>query len=213
MQRQIVGLLNCRILMLLAATMLSSCSRSGDSMSSNMTDEVAPPEVIQLTEAERQRQRVIAQNAQQELMKRLSGRLMDVLSTDGAAAAIKVCSEEAQQLTKEVGERQQVAIGRTSFRLRNQENQPPKWAQPLVEQRVEQPAFVDLPTGQLGALLPIRLQAPCLLCHGATENISDDVKEALASNYPLDQATGFELDALRGWFWIEVPAPNASTSD
>ncbi len=143
--------------------------------------------------------------AKQELFARLSGRLMEVLGQEGPAAAIAVCSEDAPRITSEVAQQHNVAIGRTSFRLRNQQNTPPSWASSLIQQRVEEPTFVNLPNGQAGALLPIRLQPPCLLCHGPQENISAEIKQALAEKYPEDQATGFKLDELRGWFWVEVP--------
>ncbi len=61
------------------------------------------------------------------------------------------------------------------FDLRNDQNAPPSWAAGLIQQRVEDPQFVNLPNGQLGALLPIRLQPPCLTCHGAKEQIASDV--------------------------------------
>ncbi len=150
-------------------------------------------------------QRELALAAKKDLFERLSGRLMEVMSTDGSAAAIDVCSQEALKITEQVGETHGVTIGRTSFRLRNNQNAPPSWAAGLIQQRVEEAEFVNLPNGQLGALLPIRLQPKCLICHGAKENIPEAVKQALATTYPDDQATGFELDALRGWFWVQVP--------
>lgn len=151
-------------------------------------------------------QRELALAAKKDLFERLSGRLMEVMSKDGPAAAIDVCSQEALMITEQVGKTHGVTIGRTSFRLRNNQNAPPSWAAGLIQQRVEEPEFVNLPNGQLGALLPIRLQPKCLTCHGAKENIPEEVKQALAKTYPDDQATGFELDALRGWFWVQVPS-------
>lgn len=158
-------------------------------------------------EAVNSRQRELALAAQKELFERLSGRLMEVMSQDGPVAAIDVCSQEALQITKQVGETHKVTIGRTSFRLRNDKNAPPTWAAELVEQRVAEPQFVDLQNDHLGALLPIHLKPQCLLCHGPKDDIADDVKQALATAYPNDQATGFAADELRGWFWVEVPAP------
>jgi hypothetical protein len=103
-----------------------------------------------------------------------------------------------------------VEIARTSFRLRNPQNQPPPWAVPLVEQGVAEPRYVSLPKGGLGALLPIHLKPTCLMCHGPEDQILPDVREALAKQYPEDKATGFEEGDLRGWFWVEVPADAAS---
>jgi hypothetical protein len=167
----------------------------------NATDANQPAEV----EAESSpRARAIA--AKDELFGQLSDRLMNALEAGDAASAISVCKEDAPRIAREVSESQGVRIGRTSFRLRNPENVAPAWAQPMVEQQVAEPQFVDLDDGSLGALLPITLQPLCMTCHGPQEQIADEVKAALAQNYPDDQATGFQAGDLRGWFWIEVPS-------
>jgi hypothetical protein len=82
----------------------------------------------------------------------------------------------------------------------------------LVEQRVEEPQFVELDNQATGALLPIHIKVQCVICHGPKEQIADDVKQQLAQQYPDDQATGFNDGDLRGWFWVEVPKalPTAS---
>jgi hypothetical protein len=130
---------------------------------------------------------------------------MDAVAQGGPAAAIRVCKDEAPQIAREVGQQYGVSIGRTSFRLRNPNNTPPEWAIAMIEQRVEEPQFVELANNQLGALLPIKLQPVCLMCHGPAEQLGDDVRSELAKQYPDDQATGFADGDLRGWFWVEVP--------
>ncbi len=168
---------------------------------------VVPPPPGQQTSQQvgTDQQRELARAAQKDLFEQLSGRLLAVLSDGGPVQAIEVCSREALELTQRVGQQRSVRLGRTSFRLRNAENAPPAWAADLVRRRVVDPQFVELPEGALGALLPIHLKETCLVCHGPKDQIPDDVRRALAEHYPADQATGFELDALRGWFWIEVP--------
>ena len=144
--------------------------------------------------------------AKDALFARLSGRLTEVMSADGPVAAISVCSREAPAIAAEVGEEQGVAIGRTSFKLRNAKNTPPDWARSVVEARVEDSQFVALPNGNTAAMLPIRLEQKCLACHGPTESIAPDVRSKLTELYPNDQATGFNEGDLRGWFWVEVPS-------
>ncbi len=151
-----------------------------------------------------------ALKAKEALFEKLSGRLVATMSSGGPAAAIQVCSQEAPQLAAEVGKEYGVSIGRTSFKLRNPLNQPPAWAESLIEERVDTPQFLELENGATAALLPIRLQPQCLVCHGPTEQISPAVQESLAALYPADAATGFEAGDLRGWFWVEVPQ---ATSD
>jgi hypothetical protein len=147
-----------------------------------------------------------ALRAKDALLGRLSSALVAAMSSGGPAAAIEFCSKQAPKIAAEVGKEHHVAIGRTSFKLRNPANGPPDWAKPLVERREAEPQFVDLPDGSTGALLPIRLNPQCLVCHGRKDQIEEDVKGRLAELYPEDAATGFEDGDLRGWFWVEVPA-------
>jgi hypothetical protein len=185
-------------------TLLASISGGGCRQAEQATPAGwQPVDQQNMTEAQRaQKDQALA--ARDAMFGELKGRLMEVLGSEGPAAAIRVCAEEAPEIARQVAQQHSVAIGRTSFRLRNPANTPPDWAAPLVERRVEQPYYVAQ-DGQLGALLPIRLQAECLLCHGPEANIPPPVQEALAQHYPHDQATGFDVDQLRGWFWIEVP--------
>jgi hypothetical protein len=162
----------------------------------------------QMTPEQRtQRDRALA--AREAMFTSLKGRLMDVISSDGPGAAISVCSEEAPQIAERISREHGLAIGRTSFRLRNSDNTPPVWARQLVADRVAEPTFLAQ-EGKLAALLPIRTQAPCLMCHGSEDTIPASVKEALSQHYPTDRATGFAEGDLRGWFNVEVPSIDGS---
>lgn len=142
--------------------------------------------------------------AKDALFTALSGRLMEAMA-GGPANAIAVCQREAGTLAEEVGRSHNVKIGRTGVRLRNQRNQAPAWAGEWIEQAVAEPRFAVLSNQQVAALLPIKLQPQCVMCHGPTEQILPEVKSALVDRYPQDRATGFEIGQLRGWFWIEMP--------
>jgi hypothetical protein len=156
--------------------------------------------------ATQQRQQQAAFAARDALFEQMVGRLTAVMSDEGPVKAIEVCRTDAPRLAGEVGEKYGLNIGRTSYKLRNPDNAPHEWARPYVDRGVAEPQFVALPNDRLGALLPIRLKAKCLLCHGPEQDISQDIRTALAEHYPDDQATGFREDDLRGWFWVEVPA-------
>lgn len=155
-----------------------------------------------------QRERALA--SREAMFTRLQDRLLEVIGSEDPAAAIVVCSEEAPQIAEDVSREHGVSIGRTSFRLRNPKNTPPAWAVPLVAKRVDEPAYLS-DGDRLAALLPIRLPAFCLMCHGPEDAIPPDVQEALARHYPDDRATGFQVGELRGWFWIEVPPADGAT--
>ncbi len=149
------------------------------------------------------KQRAIA--AKEALFTRLSGRLKEVMQSAGPVKAIEVCSQEANEIAQAVSKEQKVKIGRTSHRLRNPGNQPPAWARKLIAEKPGEPRFVEIDAKTTGALLPIKLQARCLMCHGEEDKLAPGVSEQLARLYPEDQATGFKEGDLRGWFWVEAP--------
>jgi hypothetical protein len=166
----------------------------------------SPAPVASPQTPDQEEQKQVALAARDAMAGQLMGKLMETLGSAGPAAAIGVCRQEAPQIAADTGKKFGVAIGRTSFRLRNAKNAPPAWADPLVAAQPADPQFVPLPDGQLGALLPIRLKPECMLCHGPKDQILTEVREALATHYPDDQATGFQTGDLRGWFWVTVPA-------
>ncbi len=141
--------------------------------------------------------------AKDDLFGRLSGRLMEVLQTEGPAAAIRVCSQEAPEIARQVSNEHNLQIGRTSLKLRNPNNVAPAWAAPAIQRQPNEPQFFDLGDSLIGALVPIKLQSTCILCHGPQDEILEEVKSELAEFYPQDAATGYQEGDLRGWFWIE----------
>jgi hypothetical protein len=111
----------------------------------------------------------------------------------------------AKAIAAEVAASHTVSIGRTSHRLRSPDNQPPTWAEALIERRAGEPVFLAGPEGELAAFLPIRLKPECQMCHGTAEHVTDEVAAAIARDYPDDQAVGFAPGDIRGWLWVEVP--------
>ena len=185
---------------------MAGCQPSVDTSANRSMPAPQKPESNSASRAAQRR----ALAARDALFQKLVTRLFAAMADGGSTAAIEVCSREAKELSEAVGVEHGVAIGRTSFQLRNPENAPPKWAQVLVDQRMEEPTFVRLPDGGTGALLPINLKSQCLTCHGPAEQIPHAVKSKLEELYPDDQATGFEVGDLRGWFWVVVAAKESS---
>jgi hypothetical protein len=140
--------------------------------------------------------------AKDALFIKLSGKLMETMAQNGPVAAIAVCNQEAPKIAAEVAEQQGVQIGRVGVRLRNPNNAAPDWASELIAAKTNTPTFLKLSDGKDAALLPIKLQATCLMCHGPKEQIAADVLAEIAKLYPEDQATGFQEGELRGWFWV-----------
>ncbi|MCA9126262.1 MAG: DUF3365 domain-containing protein [Planctomycetales bacterium] len=181
------------------------CQKAATTTDKQESNPVVPPVVIAdgKTPTENQKQAMLA--AKEELYTKLSSRLMEAMSSEGPAGAILVCKQEAPKIAADVSQELGLRIGRTGVRLRNVENQPPDWAESLIEARTDTPSFAVLDNGDAAALLPIKLQAQCLMCHGPKDQIAPGVKEQLATLYPNDQATEFNEGDLRGWFWIELP--------
>lgn len=150
-----------------------------------------------------------ANAAMDELQKTLGGRLKQALD-QGPEAAIQVCSKEAQQLTRQIGERNQLEIGRSSHRLRNPANEGPSWLAGYLADNAGrkaasvEPAVYDL-GDRIGVARAIGMQPLCTICHGPAEAIDENVKRQLAQAYPHDRATGFQVGDLRGVFWVELP--------
>jgi len=175
----------------------------------------ASPEWIPVSEATLTQsqigQKANALAARDALFERLMARLMAVVQAEGPASAIAVCQSDASTIAETVGREKFVRIGRTSDKLRNSKNQSPDWAVSLLANRPTEATFLAGPDGRFGAILPIRLKAQCLTCHGPQESIPIPVREALASRYPQDRAVGYAEGDHRGWFWVEVAKESTET--
>ncbi len=150
-------------------------------------------------------QRARAFDARTAMESALKAKLMGSIQADGPQGAIEVCSTSAPEIASQISAEYGVSIGRTSFKLRNETNTPPIWIESVVETRQDEPSTFIGSDGTLAAAYPIKIAAACLICHGQPEAIADEVRASIEAIYPNDQATGFALGDLRGWFWVEVP--------
>lgn len=141
--------------------------------------------------------------ARDALVGALSARLAEALA-QGPEAGIAVCAKEAIPLTDRIANEHKVRIGRTSQRLRNPANAPPGWVEALMVQQPDSDVFFSGHDGGTRALLPIRLEDRCVLCHGPDDRIPESVRAALDENYPGDAARGFVTGDLRGYVWVEL---------
>ena len=150
-------------------------------------------------------------NDAKEFMDSLKSILVKEMQTNGIVSAVSVCSDTAQVLTNNYGVNKGIYIKRVSFKYRNANNQPDEFETKAIKY------FDELKTNgkltdtteyfevvdkegvkNVRYMKPIIVQAPCLGCHGAVENIGIDVKAILNSKYPEDKATGYQMDDLRG---------------
>lgn len=127
---------------------------------------------------------------------------------EGPVHAIKACKDQAPEITNALAA-DGIQIGRTSHRLRNPDNTAPEWADVALKSYLNDetdraPRVVPLANNREGYIEPITIKPLCLACHGS--NLAPDVAEQIQAMYPEDEATGFELDDLRGVYWVEYPA-------
>ena len=144
-----------------------------------------------------------AETSRDALMKSLLGQLQAAMKEGGPVAGIRICNEKAPGIVKGL-DLEGVRLGRTSHKLRNPDNKAPSWARPFVDSRSSKPIVLVDPALHLRALYPILLKPQCVTCHGTPEQIPAAVRDILTQRYPEDQATGFAVDDLRGWVWVEV---------
>jgi hypothetical protein len=143
--------------------------------------------------------------------------LTDALSEGDAAQAMGSCHIDSRLITLLLA-RGGVGAGRTSHRLRNPANQPPRWAEAIVEtyagrrSRDVDGFVIDLGY-TMGVLRPISQQPVCANCHAPLDHLSEPVRLAIATRYPHDQAVGFREGEVRGWFWVELPKVSRDDSN
>ena len=146
-----------------------------------------------------------------QFMESLKTVLVKEMQTNGIVSAVSACSDTAQILTNNYGVNKGIYIKRVSFKYRNTNNKPDeveakalKYFEELkssgkLSETTEHYDVVDIDgIKNVRYLKPIIVQAPCLGCHGAVENIGPDVKSILNNKYPDDKATGYQMDDLRG---------------
>ena len=167
-------------------------------------------ETIDMTETQKAQQELAAA-ATNALASELLGELEAALASGGGPAGIQACREKAPEIAARVSQQFGLKIGRTSHRLRSPNNTPPAWAEVQIANQVAEPTYLAGSSGQLAALLPIRLKAECQMCHGPAAAIDEDIQRAIATFYPNDQAVGFAEGDLRGWIWVEVPPGEPET--
>lgn len=145
-------------------------------------------------------------------------RLVSTIRESGPAGAVYTCAYQAQAVVSDVAKKQGVSAKRTSLKLRNPANAPDDYEKQLLvrfealqregslpDERVE-------PLREGGVVVyryvrPILVENLCLSCHGAPDQIPEDVRRVLESNYPGDRATGYAAGDLRGIVSIVVRTP------
>ena len=148
-----------------------------------------------------------AQSTLAPLKEQLVDALTGALEEGGPTNAIHICRDRAPEIAAELSVGG-VRMGRTSHKLRNPDNAPEPWVEPLLQAYLENPTdtrprAVYIDDSTIGYVEPIYVMSFCLICHGPS--IEPDLLAEIDSVYPEDQATGFKANELRGLFWVALP--------
>lgn len=158
----------------------------------------------------------VAEAAAEQLRSALIQRLSTALQTQGAAGAIDVCAIDALPLSDSIARAAGagIEVRRTARKVRNPINAPDAletqalaWFEEALGQG-QQPGHLlqRETTDTYRYYAPLRIAALCVQCHGPVDELSPDVRQALARRYPTDAATGYAEGDFRGLIRITVPA-------
>lgn len=194
------------LFILLSGLLMTACQSSGE----KAADEQAAPAPPEWTATEQQAYLARGKEIAQATFAELSGELAAALETGGVAGAIRYCNLTAYPLVDSLSLVHQAVIRRTSLKVRNPADRPtPAEAEVLKEYHQQQgelnPKVMVVDGETVAFFAPIRIQPLCLNCHGKVgENPGIDPADyaVIKEHYPADEATGYELDELRGMWSI-----------
>ena len=146
--------------------------------------------------------------------------MQTAVSEQGPVKAIAVCKDKAPQLLQELRQQTGWKIRRVSLKTRNDTTgTADAWeARQLADFNIRVANGEKAATLEVGEIvsdakgqrsfrylkaLPV---APvCQSCHGQPEAMSDELKAALAKDYPHDRATGYREGDVRGALSVTRP--------
>jgi hypothetical protein len=162
---------------------------------------------------------IAIQNIQEarSLVKVFGSDLKHVLKTsmksEGPVAALTVCNIEAGSIADKNSSLSGWDIGRTSLKVRNENNTPDVWeSSVLYEFEKRKAAGESLKTIEYSETVksgdktvfrymkPIPTAGLCLSCHG--DVLGAEVSSKIQTLYPNDTATGFTVGDIRGAFTL-----------
>ena len=127
--------------------------------------------------------------------------------------AFGFCSARAEEITKDVNAKlpSYAKVRRTALKLRNPNNKADDIDTKVmneyvtsIENKTFSPKNIKVVevNGTTRVYKPLTIKKVCLKCHGT--NISDNLKKAIVTNYPKDQAVGYKEGDFRGVIVSEI---------
>ncbi len=145
-----------------------------------------------------------ALQAIQSFGKELKGTLKNALETS-PSHAVQVCHSQAPKIAASHSSKDRI-LGRVSSKARNPQQKPKAWMKKTIQAyesgSLKEPyQVVRIDEHRSGLLKPIKTEAICLVCHG--KSLAPEISQTLKTLYPNDQATGYDLGEIRGYFYAE----------
>lgn len=144
----------------------------------------------------------------------ISNALGTAMTRGGIPHAIEYCNTAAIELTDSVSTQYEVKVRRASHKPRNPNNRANDMEMVSIEAYMqmisdgaELTPRLEFQESSVIYHAPLRLVTfTCLSCHGNTnEDILVEDYAIIKEHYPNDEATGFELDELRGIWSVTFP--------
>jgi hypothetical protein len=207
------------ILLVLILLMAFACDSKhiSDAEREKVKTEMKSRELKKLLDADilnegKRKSAMLADSAQAVLLTELQR----VIAEQGIEAAIPYCHSNAYKLVAGVVGENGTTIKRVSEKNRNPENTPDATELEILEaytyaaeQNITLTEEVRFSEDKRYVLYtkPISLQSTlCLNCHGTVgKEVQPAVAAKIASLYPDDKATGYQLGELRGMWSIKMP--------
>ncbi|GAA5481941.1 Tll0287-like domain-containing protein [Haloferula sargassicola] len=155
-----------------------------------------------------------ARETAQAAFGRLSGALSEAMAEGGPGSAIALCSTQAVEIAREVGQAHGMDVIRLSDRPRNPDQGASgddatameAFRADIAGGRPPKPSATRAGDGSAVVRIPILLSNPlCLKCHGDPDQMDPEIKDRLRDVYPDDKATGYALNELRGMWRVTIP--------
>lgn len=136
----------------------------------------------------------------------LGKNLMGTIQKKGTVEAVKFCNERAYPLTDSMARVHNAKIKRVSDKPRNQDNRAnvKELAHILtfkkqVQDNKEINPIVEFQGDEVNFYYPIITNSMCLQCHGKQNgDIQPQTLQTLSKLYPEDEATGYDVNQVRG---------------
>ena len=157
----------------------------------------------------------------QPLLQKVVGTVKENLNKSTPHETVDTCREKLPGLVKETREKTGWNIRRVSLKLRNPERgTPDEWETKVLNDfekraaagekrdQIEVGEIVTTPEGRVFRYMKaLPIQETCLTCHGDAAKLTPELKAKLATLYPNDQATGYELGQIRGALTVQRKLP------